>query len=138
GTLSGAGVRLRAPSGAAPRPTRHFAKENEALTRTQVQVAMIMRAFFNLIGLAFSLTPVLVYWLAGYLIVARGDRHLTLGTIVAFTSLQARLFFPLTSLLNVQGEVTGALALFDRIFEYLDVPQDTRGARGALAHSASR
>lgn len=131
-TLSVSGVLLTKTSGRRALASRHFAKENEALTHTQVQVAMVMRAFFNLIGLAFSLTPVLVYWLAGYLIVARGDRHLTLGTIVAFTALQGRMFFPLTSLLNVQVEVTGALALFDRIFEYLDMKQEIADAPDAV------
>src|SRR5205085_2072297 len=83
----------------------------------------IGRYFFTLIGLTFSITPALVYWLAGYLI-GHGDRHLTVGAIVAFTSLQARVFFPLTGLLNVQVELGGAMALFDRIFEYLDLPLD--------------
>jgi len=94
---------------------------------------MIMRYFFNLIGLTFSLTPALVYWLAGYLVIARHDQHLTLGTIVAFTALQSRLFFPLTNLLNVQVEVTSALALFDRIFEYLDLPREITDAPDAVA-----
>jgi ATP-binding cassette subfamily B protein len=70
--------------------------------------------------------------LAGWLIVARGDPRLSLGTIVAFTALQARLFFPLTNLLNVQVEITSALALFDRIFEYLDLPQEIRDAPDAV------
>jgi ATP-binding cassette subfamily B protein len=131
-TLSVSGVLLTKTSGRGAVALRHFEKENESLTALQVRISMIMRAFFYLIGLTFSLTPVLVYWLAGYLIVERGDRNLTLGTIVAFTSLQARLFFPLTSLLNVQVEVTGALALFDRIFEYLDLKQDIKDALGAL------
>lgn len=91
-----------------------------------------MRYFFNLIGLTFSITPVLVYWLAGYLIIASGDHHLTLGTIVAFTALQSRLFFPLTNLLNVQVEVMSALALFDRIFEYLDMEQEITDAPDAM------
>src|SRR5207244_5940288 len=108
-------------------------KENEALTGSQIRMTMIMRVFFNLIGLTFSLTPVLVYWLAGYMMVDRGDQNLTLGTIVAFTALQARLFFPLTSLLNTQVEVMSALALFDRIFEYLDLKQDITDAPGAIA-----
>ena len=103
-----------------------------------------MRFFFNLIGLTFSITPVLVYWLAGYLIVGLHDKHLSLGTIVAFTALQSRLFFPLTGLLNVQVEVSSALSLFDRIFEYLDLKQeivdapdavtlDPKDVRGAVA-----
>ena len=108
-TLSVSGVLLTKTSGRRGLGLAKFAGENEALTDAQVKQAMIMRTFFNLIGLTFSLTPVLVYWLAADLIVSRGDHHLTLGTIVAFTTLQARLFFPLTGLLNVQVEVTSAL-----------------------------
>ena len=115
-----------------------FSEENDALTDAQIKQTMIMRAFFNLIGLTFSLTPVLVYWLAADLIVMRGDQRLSLGTIVAFTTLQARLFFPLTGLLNVQVEVTGALALFDRIFEYLDLKQDITDSPDALALSPAQ
>ena len=131
-TLSVSGVLLTKTSGRQGLTRAKFAGENETLTGAQIKQAMIFRLFFNLIGLTFSLTPVLVYWLAADLIVGHGDRHLTLGTIVAFTSLQARLFFPLTGLLNVQVEVTSALALFDRIFEYLDLKQDITDAPDAL------
>ena len=130
-TLSVSGILLLKTSGRQGRAMERFNVENEALTATQIRMAMIMRAFFNLIGLTFSLTPVLVYWLAGYLIVGRGDTNLSLGTIVAFTALQSRLFFPLTSLLNVQVEVTSALSLFDRIFEYLNMPQEIQDAPNA-------
>ncbi len=132
-TLSVSGVLLTKTSGRQGLTRAKFAEENETLTDAQIKQAMLFRMFFNLIGLTFSLTPVLVYWLAADLIVAHGDRHLTLGTIVAFTTLQARLFFPLTGLLNVQVEVTSALALFDRIFEYLDLKQDITDAPDALA-----
>ncbi len=131
-TLSVSGVLLTKTSGRRALALARFGEENDALTAGQVKQAMIFRVFFNLIGLTFSLTPVLVYWLAADLIVGRGDRHLTLGTIVAFTTLQARLFFPLTGLLNVQVEVTSALALFDRIFEYLDLKQDIVDAPDAV------
>lgn len=134
-TLSVSGVLLTKTSGRRAMAAEHFARENEALTKTQIRLSMVMRVFFNMIGLTFSLTPVLVYWLAGWLVVERGDEHLKIGTIVAFTSLQARLFFPLTSLLNVQVEVSSALALFDRIFEYLDLPQDIRDAPDAISLS---
>jgi len=63
--------------------------------------------------------PALVYWFAGFTI-AQGSATITIGTLVAFTTLQARLFFPIGSLLGVQLEVQSSLALFDRIFEYLD------------------
>ena len=131
-TLSVSGVLLTKTSGRQGLTRAKFAQENETLTGAQIKQAMVFRFFFNLIGLTFSLTPVMVYWLAADLIVGHGDRHLTLGTIVAFTSLQARLFFPLTGLLNVQVEVTSALALFDRIFEYLDLKQDITDAPDAL------
>ena len=131
-TLSVSGVLLTKTSGRRAHVIANFARENDALTSTQIHLAMVMRIFFNLIGLTFSLTPVLVYWLAGWLIIERDDTTLKLGTIVAFTALQSRLFFPLTSLLNVQVEVTSALALFDRIFEYLDLPQEIKDAPDAI------
>jgi ATP-binding cassette subfamily B protein len=132
-TLSVSGILLTKTSGRRGLALQKFTRENQALTELQIQQAMIMRYFFNLIGLTFSITPVLVYWLAGYLLVAHGDQNLSLGTIVAFTTLQARLFFPLTGLLNVQVEVTSALALFDRIFEYIDLPQEIMDAPDAIA-----
>ena len=137
-TLSVSGVLLTKTSGRRGLALGKFSEENEALTDAQIKQTMIMRAFFNLIGLTFSLTPVLVYWLAADLIVAHGDQRLSLGTIVAFTTLQARLFFPLTGLLNVQVEVTSALALFDRIFEYLDLKQDITDAPDAVSLSPAQ
>jgi ATP-binding cassette subfamily B protein len=134
-TLSVSGVLLTKTSGRQALAMKKFRAENLKMTDTSVKMTMIMRVFFNMIGLTFSITPVLVYWLAGYLVIGRGDASLTIGTIVAFTSLQARLFFPLTSLLNVQVEVTSALALFDRIFEYMDMPQDIKDAPDAIALS---
>jgi ATP-binding cassette subfamily B protein len=131
-TLSVSGVLLTKVSGRQTLSLQKFTKENEALTESQIKQAMIMRFFFNLIFLTFSITPVLVYWLAGYLVVARHDPHLNIGVIVAFTALQSRLFFPLTNLLNAQVDVTSALALFDRIFEYLDLAQDIKDAPDAV------
>ncbi len=137
-TLSVSGILLMKTSGRRGPAMEKFARENEALTESQIRQAMIMRYFFNLIGLTFSVTPVLVYWLAGDLIVSHGDRALTLGTIVAFTTLQARLFFPLTGLLNTQVELTSALALFDRIFDYLDLKQEITDAPDAVALSPAQ
>ena len=63
---------------------------------------------------------------------------ITAGTIVAFTTLQSRLFFPIGSMLQVSTEISSSVALFDRIFEYLDLPQDVRDAPGAVALDPSR
>ena len=67
------------------------------------------------IQMSFSIMPALVYWYAGF-----GD--INYATVIAFTTLQTRLFFPLGSLLSVGVDVQTSLALFDRIFEYLDLP----------------
>nr|WP_309694249.1 ABC transporter ATP-binding protein [Armatimonas sp.] len=121
-TLSVSGVLLTKTSGQQVRTLAKFAKENEALTATQILQSTIMRIFFSLIPLTFSLTPALVYWLAGYFMA--GGEQLTVGLIVAFTALQGRLFFPLTSLFNVQVEVLTAMGLFERIFEYMNLKQE--------------
>ena len=93
---------------------------------------MVGRWFFMIVGTIFSITPALVYWLAGYLTFTGSPGAPTIGDIVAFTTLQSRLFFPLGQLLNVQVEVQGALALFDRIFEYLDIKSDIEDAPDAV------
>lgn len=132
-TLSVSGALLTKTSGREGLTLSKFVKENTALTETGVRMSMVMRAFFNLIGLTFSVTPILVYWLAGYLVIGHRDPGLSIGTIVAFTALQSRMFFPLTSLMNVQVELSSAMALFDRIFEYLDMPQEIVDAPDAVA-----
>ena len=136
-TLSVSGVLLTKTSGQQVRTLAKFAKENEALTATQILQSTIMRIFFSLIPLTFSLTPALVYWLAGYFMA--GGETLTVGLIVAFTALQGRLFFPLTSLFNVQVEVLTAMGLFERIFEYMNLKQEIQNPdpKDAIALAAS-
>ena len=132
-TLSVSGILLTKTSGQQKRTLAKFSQENEALTATQILMATMFRIFFSLIPLTFSLTPALVYWLAGYFMAHGESKTLTIGLIVAFTSLQSRLFFPLTSLLNVQVEVLTALGLFERIFEYLNLKQEITDSPNATA-----
>jgi len=73
-----------------------------------------------------------VYWLAGYLAINHDPHPPSIGDIVAFTTLQSRLFFPLGQLLNIQVEIAGALALFDRIFEYLEMKPEIADAPDAI------
>src|SRR6202000_2265260 len=68
----------------------------------------------------FSVQPVIIYWLAGQSFIGTID----IGTVVAFTTLLTRLLFPINSLLSTQADIESSLALFDRIFEYLDLPVD--------------
>ena len=90
------------------------------------------RWFFALIGTIMSIIPAFVYWLAGYLAINNDPHPPTIGDIVAFTTLQSRLFFPMGQLLDLQVELQGALALFDRIFEYLEMKPEIANAPDAI------
>jgi ATP-binding cassette subfamily B protein len=79
--------------------------------------------------MVFSVQPAIVYWLAGEHVAGKA---ITLGTVVAFTTLQTRLLFPMAQMLSVGADVEASLALFDRIFEYLDLPVDIEEKPGAL------
>jgi ATP-binding cassette subfamily B protein len=121
-TVSVSGILLTKTFGQQDAAVDRFRDANARLAKLQIRQAMVGRWFFMIVGVVFSITPALVYWLAGYLQISGNPTAPTIGDIVAFTTLQSRLFFPLGSLLNVQVELQGALALFDRIFEYLDLP----------------
>jgi ATP-binding cassette, subfamily B, bacterial len=132
-TLSVSGMLLGKTFGAQERSVARFRLLNLDLARLQIRQAMVGRWFFMIIGTIFSITPAFVYWLAGTL-AANGDPSApTAGDIVAFTTLQSRLFFPMGQLLNVQVEIQGSLALFDRIFEYLDLDPEIVDAPDAVA-----
>ncbi len=101
---------------------------------------MTGRAFFATVQTFFALTPALVYLLAGFML--NNGTSLTAGTLVAFTTVQARLQMPLLQLMRVTLDVQTSLALFRRIFEYLDLKPaiterpDARGGRPG--HAARR
>jgi ATP-binding cassette subfamily B protein len=120
-TLSVSGILLTKTFGQQATAIERFSGLNRRLAVLQIRQAMIGRWFFMIVGTIFSITPAFVYWLAGFLAINGDPSAPTIGDIVAFTTLQSRLFFPLGQLLNVQVEIQGALALFDRIFEYLEM-----------------
>jgi ATP-binding cassette subfamily B protein len=122
-SLSVSGILLSKTFGQQEASIERFRAESQRLGDLQVRGQMIGRWFFALIGTFFSIMPAFVYLVAGVLIIG-GDTGVSIGTIVAFTTLQSRLFFPLGQLLNVQVEIQGALALFDRIFEYLEMEHE--------------
>ena len=121
-TVSVSGMLLTKTFGQQAAAVLRYRQANSKLAALQIRQSMVGRWFFMIVGTVFSITPALVYWLAGYLAINGASSAPTIGDIVAFTTLQSRLFFPLGQLLNVQVEAQGALALFDRIFEYLDLP----------------
>jgi ATP-binding cassette subfamily B protein len=132
-TLSVSGMLLSKTFGQQQAAITRFSKLNRQLATLQVRQAMVGRWFFMIIGTIFSITPAFVYWLAGYLAVNNDPSAPTIGDIVAFTTLQSRLFFPLGQLLGIQVEIQGALALFDRIFEYLEMEPEITDAPDAVA-----
>jgi ATP-binding cassette subfamily B protein len=132
-TLSVSGMLLSKTFGQQQAAISRFTTLNGQLAKLQIRQAMVGRWFFMIIGTIFSITPAFVYWLAGYLAVNHDPSAPTIGDIVAFTTLQSRLFFPLGQLLNIQIEIQGALALFDRIFEYLEMEPEITDAADAVA-----
>ncbi|MEZ4562503.1 MAG: ABC transporter ATP-binding protein [Thermomicrobiales bacterium] len=131
-TLSVSGMLLSKAFGRQQHEVARFRDVNARLTALQIRQQMVGRWFFMIIGTFFSITPAVVYLYAGFQII-HGAQDLSIGDIVAFTTLQARLFFPLGQMLNVQVEIQGAFALFDRIFEYLDLPVEITDRPGAVA-----
>ena len=131
-TLSVSGILLSKTFGQQRASVERFRSLNLTLAKLQIRQAMVGRWFFMIIGTVFSITPAFVYWLAGYLTIQGSPSAPTIGDIVAFTTLQSRLFFPLGQLLNVQVEIQGALALFDRIFEYLEMDPEIVDAPDAV------
>ena len=98
---------------------------------------MAGRWVMSSIQMSFAIMPAAVYWFGG-LALAHGSHAITVPTLVSFTTLQTRLFFPVGSLLGVGLDVQTSLALFDRIFEYLDQPIDIAEREGALAIGRER
>ncbi|HET8786362.1 MAG TPA: ABC transporter ATP-binding protein, partial [Candidatus Limnocylindrales bacterium] len=131
-TLSVSGILLSKTFGQQQNSIAKFRDLNARLAALQIRQAMVGRWFFMIIGTIFSITPAFVYWLAGWLTIQNDPTAPTIGDIVAFTTLQSRLFFPMGQLLNVQVEIQGALALFDRIFEYLEMPVEIEDAPDAI------
>ena len=132
-TLSVSGILLSKTFGQQEASVQRFRAANARLAKLQLRQSLVGRWFFMLVGTVFSVMPAIVYWIAGVLVIQGDPTAPTVGDIVAFTTLQSRLFFPLGQLLSVQVEVQGALALFDRIFEYLDMEPEIKDAPDAVA-----
>ncbi len=125
-SLSVSGILLTKTTGRSDLILDRFADENQKLAGWQIKSAVVMYLFFGMIRLITQLAPTLVYWLAGWLMIRQGDTSVTVGLLVAFTGLQTRMFFPLTGLMGSQVEIMGSFALFQRIFDYLDMEIDIK------------
>ena len=122
-SLSVSGILLGKTMGRSDDLATRFSDESRRLADLEVRSRMTGRWMMAAIQMTFAVMPALVYWFAGWS-QSRGTAAISIGTLVAFTTLQTRLFFPIGSLLGVQLEVQSSLALFDRIFDYLDQPID--------------
>jgi ATP-binding cassette subfamily B protein len=120
-SLSVSGVLLAKTMGQTGELSQRFRTESSRLADLELRQRMAGRWAMASIQATFAVMPALVYGVAGHLM-ASGSSAISIGTLVAFTTLQTRLFFPVSSLLSVQTDVQSSLALFERVFEYLDLP----------------
>jgi ATP-binding cassette subfamily B protein len=129
-SLSVSGIMLGKTMGRGEDLAERFTGESQDIANLEVRSRMAGRWMMGTIQFAFAAQPAIIYWLAGQSFLGS---TITIGTVVAFTTLQTRLLFPLQSLLGVQADVQSSLALFDRIFEYLDLPVDIVEAEDPVA-----
>ena len=117
-SLSVSGILLGKTMGRGEELATRFTDESSALADLEVRSRMAGRWRMASVQTSFAVMPALVYWFAGQ------TSAISIGTVVAFTTLQTRLLFPIQSLLSVGVDVQTSGALFARIFEYLDMPVD--------------
>ncbi|GAA2098843.1 ABC transporter ATP-binding protein [Microlunatus panaciterrae] len=118
-SLSVSGVLLGKTLGAGPALTKRFTTSSAGLLSLEVAAQLAGRWRMATTSIVFAAIPALIYLFGGHPATSGG---MSIGTLVAFTALQAGLFRPLMGVLNVGVQVTGSMALFSRIFEYLDLP----------------
>jgi ATP-binding cassette, subfamily B, bacterial len=120
-SLSVSGIMLGKTMGRGGDLAGRFTGESKGIADLEVRSRMAGRWVMATIQFTFAVQPAIIYWLAGQTFIGTS---ISIGTVVAFTTLQTRLLFPIQSLLGVQADMQTSLALFDRIFEYLDLPVD--------------
>jgi ATP-binding cassette, subfamily B, bacterial len=130
-SLSVSGILLGKTMGRGDELADRFDHESLRLADLEVRQRMAGRWVMASIQTSFSVMPAAVYWLGGTVL----SHSIAIPTIIAFTTLQTRLFFPVGSLLGVGLDIQTSLALFDRIFEYLDQPVDIE--EGPIAAAAA-
>jgi ATP-binding cassette subfamily B protein len=124
-TLSVSGILLSKAFGRQRHEIDRYRKENQRLTGLTIRQTMIGQSFFAVVGTFFSITPALTYLVVGWVTKSQ-PTAINAGIIVGFTTLQSRIFFPIGSMLQVSNDVQTSFALFDRIFEYLDLPHEIK------------
>ncbi len=131
-SLSVSGILLGKTMGRGDELADRFEADSRRLADLEVRQRMAGRWVMASIQTSFAIMPAAVYWFGG-LALAHGSTAISIPVLVAFTTLQTRLFFPIGSLLGVGLDVQTSLALFDRIFEYLDQPVEIEEKPDAIA-----
>jgi ATP-binding cassette subfamily B protein len=122
-SLSVSGILLGHTMGRSASLSRSFATESGKLSDLEVSSSMAGRWRQSTIQIVMSAMPAVIYWVTG--LTGRGDHMaISIGTLVAFTTLQQSLFRPAVQLMSVGVDIQSSLELFGRIFEYLDLPVD--------------
>jgi ATP-binding cassette subfamily B protein len=119
--LSVSGVLLGKTLGAGPAQSQRFTGTSDDLVTLEVRSQLAGRWRMATMSIVFAGIPALIYLAAGLPATSGG---MTIGTLVAFTALQGTLFRPLMGLLDLSVTLTSSMALFSRVFEYLDLPVD--------------
>ncbi|MFE7618145.1 ABC transporter ATP-binding protein [Streptomyces sp. NPDC057496] len=122
-SLSVSGILLGRTMGRSDSLVKNFAEESEKLVDLEVRSNMAGRWRMSTIGIVMAAMPAVIYWAAG-IALQSGGPTVSIGTLVAFVSLQQGLFRPAVSLLSTGVQMQTSLALFQRIFEYLDLDAD--------------
>src|SRR3984957_13432611 len=120
-SLSVSGIMLGKTMGRGGDLADRFTGESQEIANLEVRSRMAGRWVMSTIQMTFAIQPAIIYWLAGERFTGQ---TISLGTAVPFATLSTRLLFPIQSLLGVGADMEASLALFDRIFEYLDLPVD--------------
>lgn len=130
-TLSVSGILLSKSFNRQRTESARYRDENTNQVRLQVQRAMSGQGFFAVVQVLMASVPAAIYLVSGWLVTG-GTDTITAGTVVAFTTVQARLLMPLMSLMRVALDVQTSRALFARIFEYLDLRPAITDRPGAI------
>jgi ATP-binding cassette subfamily B protein len=133
-SLSVSGIMLGKTMGRGDDLAERFTTESRQIADLEVRSRMAGRWTMATIQFVFSAMPALIYWFGGQKFVG----NVNVGTLVAFTTLQTRVLFPVQGLLGAQADVEASLALFDRIFEYMDLPVDIVEAENPIVLDPSR
>jgi ATP-binding cassette subfamily B protein len=133
-SLSVSGILLGKTMGQSNELGDRFHTESDRLAGLEVRARMTGRWMMSSIQMTFAIMPMLIYLYGGWQVTRGASASELIGTLGAFTALQIRLFAPIGSLLSVSVDVQSSLALFDRIFEYLDLPIDIAPGDRTLDH----